>query len=472
MKRKTQEYQYDWMIWSTIAAAVNLFDSTPKELGGSLKVLPSFNNLLQAAAGCGRTGQLTFKMIAEYFENILTAHEKGKKLALGTFLSDKTIYFGFDNLVTMWVEPIGALTNIAFRQGSTEYYDYTVECGLTETSCAGQRALSGAALAGLAQKPDFVVLGSSGPCDTNANAVQFFSEYAHIPMLTLDTPATLVGEREKAFHFKDMKALVAEVEKLVGERINESRLREYLNEKKKQDEMMNELYDMVMMRPSPVPAVYHLFGAVAGMIAPGNKTATELFQSMLEDCRKNLRAGRAGTYSGKERTRLFMFYIDHYSTDLQFWDWLMANDISTAPSLPFTLWSPGVNYASEVPEHSYNIDTSSLDTMINSCAEINSRRPMNKQLRGDLGDSTQWLSDSKRMCKLFKPDCLVFTGTLGCRNGWGANKAAQRELERLGYPTLLAFVDCFDPRVVSWESYRDSIIEFMKVRKIPSVFND
>ncbi|PKN04202.1 MAG: hypothetical protein CVU74_08095 [Deltaproteobacteria bacterium HGW-Deltaproteobacteria-9] len=160
------------------------------------------------------------------------------------------------------------------------------------------------------------------------------------------------------------------------------------------------------------------------------------------------------------------FYIEHFTTDMRFWDWAMANDISLFPCIVNTTWNEGINYAKGRETEAYHIDTTDLDSMIRSLASVNSRMAMNKQLRGPYDAPTQWRDDCLGIAKLMKPDFLVYTGTMGCRNSWGVNKLLQRDTERAGFPTLINFADAFDDRVVSWEAYRDKITEFMKVRGI------
>jgi hypothetical protein len=92
---------------------------------------------------------------------------------------------------------------------------------------------------------------------------------------------------------------------------------------------------------------------------------------------------------------------------------------------------------------------------------------MNKQMRGPYDAPTQWLDDCRAVAKLYKPDLLVYAGTMGCRNSWGVNKLLQRDMEKLGFPTLLIFADVFDPRVASWDAFKNQIAEFIAVRNIP-----
>jgi hypothetical protein len=468
MKRQTREYNYDWMLWSTYGTASKLSNGTQKELNATIKTLPSYSALLKTATYFGEVGDLLFKVASEYFDNILTAREKGKKIALGTFTCNKLIAYAFEGLVPVWAEPMTVLAQIAFRHGIWEFYDYGCEMGLTETSCAAQRGYIGAVLADLAIKPDIGIIGACGPCDTNSNSIQFYAALKDIPVVVIDTPAKLVDPKVDEFQVTDLKAFAAEIDRLTGCRINEGNLRQLLEEKRRQDELLAELMDLMFLVPCPVPAIFHIFTYFATMIMPGKKCTTNLFEAIVKYSRKNAKEGRAGTYSGKERARVEMFCLEHYSIDAQCYEWFMANDISLIPCIVLTTWHPGAQYTVGREDEEYKIDTSDMESMIRTLSQINSRQAMTKQLRGPYDAPTQWLSEIKHLTKLMKPDCLVYISSVGCRNTWGIIKMIQRVMESEGVPTLLVFGDVFDERVTSWKSISESMSEFMKIRRIGS----
>jgi hypothetical protein len=468
MKKETREYNYDWMLWSTISAAATALDGSMKEYESLKGVIPNFRNVLDAMLRHGQTGVLFMKMAAEYLDDIMTAKQQGKKICLGTFVSAKHLLFAFDNVVPVWAEIMTVYGTLAMRKGTAEYMDYCCEVGFTETSCSAQRGSFGAYLAGLAEKPDFLICGSPGICDTNANAIQFLSSYLDLPMFQLNFPSKLTGKRIDDYHRKDYKALISFIEEHSGSRLNEDRLKDLLQEQQRQDEISIELYDLMRLKPCPVPPIFTLFIYAGRLSMPGRKSYTAVLESMLTVVRENAAKGHAGTTSKKERARLLMCYIDHYTTDARFWEWVDSQDISLLPTLIFTFWNEGQEYAKGREDETYHIDTSSLDTMIDSLADLNSRMPMVKQLRGPYDAKGMWRDDLLFMSKIMKPDFLVYIGSMGCRNSWGANKLIQRDCEREGLPTMLLFADAFDDRVASWEHCVDKISEFMHVRGIPS----
>ena len=214
-------------------------DGTQKEYESLKRVIPNFKTVLDVMLRHGEPGVLFMKMAAEYLTDIMTAHDQGKKLCLGTFVSAKHLLFAFDNVVPAWAEIMTVFGTIVLRKGTAEYMDYCCEVGFTETSCSAQRGSFGAYLAGLAEKPDFLICGAPGICDTNANAVQFLSSYLDLPMFQLNFPSKLTGERIDDYHRKDYKALISFIEEQSGSRLNEDKLKELLEEQKRQDELIN-----------------------------------------------------------------------------------------------------------------------------------------------------------------------------------------------------------------------------------------
>lgn len=466
MKRETREYNYDWMLWSIFNAGCKAADGTAKEFEGLKKVIPNFKTVLDTFLRHGEPGILFFRMIKEYMDEVMTAHEKGKKICLGTFVTAKELFFAFDKVVPVWAETMTVFGTLAFKKGTAEYMDYCCEVGFTETSCSAQRGSIGAYLAGLAEKADFVVCTAAGICDTNANAVQFTSSYLDLPFFQCNFPARLTGKRIDDYHRKDYRAMIEFIEQQAGEKLREERLREVLEETKRQDELTIELYELASLVPCPMPPIFDLFAYGGRLVMAGRTSYTAVLESMLKTVRANAAAGRAGTSSGKERSRLLMCYIDHYTTDARFWEWMDAHDISLIPTLIFTFFNQGIPYARGREAECYQIDTSTMDTMIDSLCDMNSREPMTKQLRGPYDAPGMWLDDLTCMTKLMKPDFTVYIGSMGCRNSWGINKLIQRDAERMGLPTMLLFADAFDDRVASWESCVEKISEFMQVRGI------
>ncbi|MFZ5595390.1 MAG: 2-hydroxyacyl-CoA dehydratase subunit D [Bacillota bacterium] len=465
MRKELKEYNYDWMIWSLFDAASKTMDGTEKEFRQLLNFIPAFRGVLEPIKAQGVVGIEFCKLAANYLNNIITAHEKGKKRAITTFCFNPAIMYAMD-VVPITLEVMTVMGTLAWDRGTSEYLDYACEVGFTETSCSSQRGSLGAYLAGLGEKIDFVVCDTPGVCDTNANSYAFASAYLNLPFYSLNYPPTLTGERTSRYHREDYKGLIAFIEEQTGKKLDLDRLREVLMEIKKQDEIICEIEELQRFVPSPKPPIFGLFTYACRFMFAGMKECTRLLELMLEKVRENADNGICGLASGRERTRALFCYIDHYTADFRFFDMLDRSGITSFGSMLSTFWQKNAPYSRGRENETYHIDTTELDAMIDSIAEANSRMPMIKQIRGPYDKPEMWLEDTLAAAKVYNADCIIYNGTPGCRNTWGMVKVLAQDTEKRGYPTHIMYSDAFDDRVESWETTSARLEEFFKVRRL------
>lgn len=465
MRKEYREYNFDAMVTSMFNIGAHIKDGTDKECHGLLKYAPHFKEVLGDLLGAGEPGILFIKMVAKFCTEIATAHERGKKIALGTFTLPPSVMRPF-GVIPMWVEPITCLGVMMWARGVTEYLNHCCELGFTETACTGQRGALGATLAGLTVKPDFAICNCVGACDSNATAFNYATEYLDIPFYQLNALPDLIDERTAAYHREDFRGMVAFVEEQTGKKMDLDVLREVLLETDKQDQMMGELQELMRLKPSPVPGIFNFLMYAMRFIYAGSPEGTELLECMLRIAKQNLAQGRAGTSSGREDARVMAIYIDHYAGQLKPWTFYDAKNISYLGGALDYMWHGHAPYVAGLEQGAYRIDTSSVDAMFDSMADQMSRMPMVKQLRGPYDNPHMWRSDTMAMIKTYKPDFCTFTSTIGCRNTWSAIKMLSRDVEKAGIPALVLFGDSFDDRIVSWESMQDRIDEFIQVRGI------
>jgi len=465
MRRETKEYNYDWMLWSILDNAAKTCDGSRKEYESLLGLIPHLRDVLHTIISQGEPGVLLLKMLSGYLKKVLTAHEKGRKIAMTTFCFAPPILYAFD-VVPLLLEPMTVFGTLILERGTSEYLDYCCEVGFTETSCSSQRGALGAYLAGLATRPDFIVCDSPGICDTNANSYAFASAYLGIPFYQLNHPPSLTDERSRRYSNEDFRNMISFLEEQTGNKLDQDRLREITEEIRIQDKLICELTDLQQLVPSPMPSIYNLFLYSGVFLFNGTQEFTRLLKIMLKKVRDNAEKGISGTSSTIERARGFFSYIDHYTTDLRFWRWLDANDISHLGCILSSFWQEGAAYAADRKDATYHMSTESMDSMIDSLAAQMSRMPMVKSIRGPYDAPNMWLDDTLNMARLFKVDFVSYFGTIGCRNTWGMVKSYARDLERQGIPTLILYSDSFDDRVQSWEAVTDKMSEFIHLRGI------
>lgn len=465
MRNELKEYNYDWMLWALFTTASKLRNSTEKEYKYLLNFIPTFRHVSEALMNHGEVGVALSRMVAHYLNNIMTAHKKGKKIAATTFCFNPAIFYAMD-VIPITLEVMTVLGTLVWRRGTSAYLDYANEVGFTETSCSSQRGSLGAYLAGLGEKIDFVVCDSPGVCDTNANSFSFASSYLDLPLFSLDYPPVLTEHRASEYHSEDYKSLIAFIEGQTGRKLDVDRLREVLEEMNKQTEIITEIEELGTLIPSPIPGIFQFFIYACQFLFAGLNDSTHVLELILKQVKENVKNGVSGITSGKERTRVLMCYIDHYTADMRFWNLMEKHDVAICQSILSTFWQKDAPYARGRENETYFIDTTDINTMIDSIAATNSRMPMVKQIRGPYDSPGMWLTDTLAEAKVYKADCIIYSGTPGCRNTWGMVKLLARDTEQQGYPTHIMYSDAFDDRVQSWEATASRLEEFFTVRKL------
>ena len=464
MRSFLKEYNYDWRFWSILDNAVKSFRGTEKEFQQTLNYIPAFRVTTEALLALGGPGRELLKATATYFENILKARERGKKIALITYNFSPAILYAFDSIVPYCLEGLSAFYTAAWRNGVAESLDYCCEVGFTETSCSGQRVALGPILAGVAERPDFILCSTAGVCDSNANSFAFASAYLDIPFCQMNYPPTLVEDRSVEYHREDFKRAIEFMEEQTGERLDPEKLEIVCKESLKQDELICEIQEYQALSPCPVPSLYSLLLYDIRVLFSGAEVGTDILKSMLDVVKDNAAKGIAG--NGFEKVRGFFFYIDHYCNQMRYWLWLKNNGVSHIGTMMTDFWQVDAPYAKGREEEGYSVDTSSLDSMIDSLAAQTSRMPMVKQIRGPYDAPHMWLDDTLGVAELMKPDFLAYIGTMGCRNTWGSVKLIAKDTERAGYPTIILYGDSFDDRVEPADTMINKLDEFLQVRGI------
>ncbi len=258
MKKESMEYHYDWNIWTILHNASLAADGTRREYEALLEYVPHFRDVLDIIIREGEPGIKLLKLLDEYLRSLTMAHAEGKKVSMTTFCMATPILYAFD-VVPLSLEPLSVLGTLVLKRGTAEFLDYCCELGFTETSCSAQRGALGAYLAGMGVTPDFIVCDTPGVCDTNANSFAFASAWLDLPFYQLNHPPAVAGERAQRYHRQDFHNMIAFLEEHTGRKIDLERLRRVMREVKRQDEISCELFDLLKLKPSPVPSIYDLF---------------------------------------------------------------------------------------------------------------------------------------------------------------------------------------------------------------------
>ncbi len=463
MRPEMKEYNYDWLMSSALSAAANLANGTQKETDLAYQYIPYFKGVTKTFVDGGDAGVQVLKLFDTYYKNILTAHERGKKICATTFCFSPSILYAM-GVVPICTELLTALGNIVWRRGMFDYMDYASQVGLPETSCSSQRGALGAYFAELGESIDFIVCDTPGVCDTNANAFAFAASYMDKPYYALNYPQNIGDERSQGYHVDDYRELVRFIEVQTGSKMDYDRLAAVLAEVEKQDAMIADIEDLHSLKPTPLSPMHNIAVYAGRFTFSGHKEYTTLLEKIIETAKKKAKMGASGLKTGKEKLRAYMFYIDHYTLDMNFWNWFDDNSIAHMGGMLSHHFSDTIGYTESLPGIAYHLDRSSPESMFESIAQLNARLPMVRSVRGPYDQPNMWLEETLALAENFGADCLIYNGTPGCRNTWANVKLMARDLEKHGYPVHVMYDDAFDDRVESWDATKERLEEFFKVR--------
>ena len=465
MRPEIREYNYDWLMGKTLQTAAKVPVGTPKETEYTYRYIPYFKGAAKSFIDAGPPGIKFLDLLAKYYDNILTAKAQGKIIGASTFCSTPTILFAMD-IVPLTYELLTAIGCLVWKRQMFDYMDYCCEMGMPETSCSAQRGFLGAFLAGLSEDVDFIICDTPGVCDTNANAFAFSAEYKNKPFFQLNYPSTIGDNRSQQYHVDDYKEMIRFIETHSGKKLDYDRLGEILKEVDIQDALTAEMEDMLLMKPTPVPPIFNIIMYASRFLFAGHPEYTELLEIMVDTAKKRLANGIPGLRCGKEKLRTFMCYIDHYTVDMDFYNYLEDRGIAHTGSILTRNFRDGNKYTQGLEDNAYSLDISSPDSMLDTVAQMNARLPMVRSIRGPYDRHGMWLEETMACVKLYQADCVIYNGTPGCRNTWGMLKPFARDIEKMGYPVHIMNDDGFDDRVESWEATKERMDEFFNVRRL------
>ncbi len=463
MRAAIKEYNYDWLMGSTLSAAAKFPAGTAKEIAWAYRYIPYFKGIVKNFVDAGPPGIYFMDLLAGYYQNILDAHAQGKKIAATTFCSSPVIFYAMD-IVPLTFEVLTAIGAMVWKRGMFDYMDYCCEVGMPETACSSQRGALGAYLADMGEKIDIVLCDTPGVCDTNANAFVFAAEYLDKPFFQLNYPSTLGDSRSQAYHVKDFQAMIRFLEEQTGKKIDYDRLAENLKEVEAQDAITADLEDMLMMIPTPIPPIYTLMIYAGRFCFAGHPGYTRLLELLRDEAQKRMAAGVPALKAGAENLRVLMCYIDHYTVDINFYNYLEERGIANAGSILTRNFRDYNPYCQALEGSCYGVDLSSPEAMLDTVAQMNARLPMVRSIRGPYDQHGMWLDECLALARLYSVDCIIYNGTPGCRNTWGMVKPFARDIEKQGIPVHIMNDDAFDDRVESWEATKERLDEFFTVR--------
>ena len=76
MRPEIKEYNYDWLMGKTLAAAAKVPAGTQKETDLTLRYIPTYKPAADTFFKAGEVGTKLFHLLARYYENVLSARAR------------------------------------------------------------------------------------------------------------------------------------------------------------------------------------------------------------------------------------------------------------------------------------------------------------------------------------------------------------------------------------------------------------
>jgi len=384
--------------------------------------------------------------LGNYWERVVTAREKGRKVVFMPFNFSPEIFYALD-MVPVCVEVLNTMT-MTLEEGIHSYLDLSVERGLPDSMCSAQRAVVGMLEAGSIEKPDLLINGALGGCDPNTKVFEYMGEKFDIPTLFIDVPY-YHDRRSFEYYRHGFKEVVKVLEEVSGNELDEDRLREICRLSNRASELAIEVTELKRHTPNPVPNYFNMNHLAAKLALMGTEDAIKFYETALDRCTARLKQGKH--VLPEERLRLMFMYTGFYF-DNSIYSWFQEE--------------MGVSYVLDVLiflDHIPMIDLTSKETMLNGLADINMNLPMTRQLKGSHNLHGGWVSDLLYYVERYKGDCLVFSGHTACKQAWGVCRVVADAVQKeLGVPTLRMEGDGWDSRITSMEVIQENIKEFIE----------
>lgn len=419
-----------------------------QEVEGLLHVLPPDTSRSMRALLCPRFRDVSLDfihMIGGWIREARRAREEGRKVVLVPFNFPPEVIYLFRDAVPITSEVLTTL-GVAVLEGQGErYWDYAMGLGIPDFLCSSSTIELGSVLTGSDFEPDIIVQSAPGACDANSKIHEFVSLHMGIPQVILEKP-TDTGPRGRELHHRYFLAFIRRMEEMIGEELDEGRMREVLEEANRAAELYYELYDLRKFSPCPVPNIFSIFTYGTRFTCWGRPEATRMMRSMIQLSRRRLDAGEYP--APEEVARCMWLYIGYYFDFFGFFNWMEERGITYLNDV-LSLCQPRF------------VDTSSKESMLDGLAETCFEYPMTRQMGAD-SMSITWIDDMCHFIRDLGANCAIYSGHHACKQTWSVINQVRKEImERTGAPVLCLQGDSWIRRMTPISVLQEEIQSFV-----------
>ncbi len=416
-----------------------LYSIVGKDLGQSAKAL-----LDERHDGAG----LHFmKVIAKHIREAVEAKDEGKKVILIPFNFPPELIHAFENAVPLTTEVMSTIGVVSLEGQGEPYWDYAMSLGIPDYVCSANTIELGSALMSveaLEFTPDAIISGAPGSCDVNSKIHEFVAEYLGIPELTIDK--TGGGKTDYQLYRKLFLRMVNELEKFVGEEIDEDRIISVTERANECTELYWELHELKKHSPCPVPNMFTLFTYGTRFTMWGRDEAVSMLEKLVDVAEKRLRRGEYP--AEREIARSVWVYTGYYIDLYDLWIWMENNGISYL--------TDGLN--SFFPNQ-FEIETKedALESIVSSAWNY----PMTRQMGAD-NMGIQWFEDLTYLAKDLNANCAIYCGHHSCKQTQSVFRIFRDEANKIGIPVLRLDGDAWNRRITPVSVLQEMILDFVQ----------
>jgi benzoyl-CoA reductase subunit B len=403
-----------------------------KALLGMVEAAPSDENQVIAAG---------LRCVTGNRERLVTAVEEGRRLIWAHLLMTPEIFSAM-GIETFSGDGYAPAMAGARPQGTAGSIDAAENAGLPTDTCSMIKAIVGTILAGQMPMPELFVT-QSHPCDGIVAGIQMVHTLLGVPTFCLDAPVWR-DDRGIDYYAQQLKEMVAFLEEHTGQRLDQDRLREVVEESNRAMELrlaVNEL-----KRAVPCPLSNLLYGLAYQVYAgsAGSPEATDFFGQLLHHVEEQAKAGKGAV--PVEKIRLVWGGVPLVYGDVGGIGGWMERQCGAVTVR--TLWGY---------EGYHHIDTATYDSMMRGIAQKLLDQVMTREFHGVFD---YYVDDFLRAYEEFKADCLIFPGGIGCKGVQATIGLLKDVCREKGIPMLALGVDLWDERVTPADAIKAQIEDF------------
>ncbi len=371
----------------------------------------------------------------------------GKKICWFYYPQEPDLYYALDYVPICTEVPL--LSSVLWVEGAEDAIDACEAKDFGYFMCSAGKIFLGYLLLGNI-RPGHALPKNSIPCAPTDMTHQAAARWFNMPIIPIDSPYYL-DKRGFDYALRQTKEYVLpELERIAGQELDENKFRKIEENANRTYELLNEIHELKKNKPMPVPGLTRIVDFLMVDTMLGLPECTEYFKIVRDEAKERVKKGEGVIPPDKEEIRVMYTYgwIAYYPT---IYHWAEENYGATYLACCLTYWFDGIS------------DLSTKDSMIEGWVQRMMNFPMAHQ---SYGPTDVWVDDFVRWSspEVFDADCNVWTGHIGCKQGWAASKLmADKLAEEYGIPSIRIDMDLCDKRLCPPDELKSRLGSFFEM---------